>query len=166
MCKCKPRIAERTVNRKETEQTEEGGGTKIPPPHGATERSGLGGKGGTGAAHLQTGEQWRAATVLLSSSLCYLLPAARLPPIIGAREREESALLRARPGAEDASFAVAGPPSHPPSPAAAVWPLSTARAVRAACVRRTNTTQEGARERRKGRRRWERGNLGGASWWC
>jgi hypothetical protein len=115
MCKCKPRIAERTVNRKETEQTEEGGGTKIPPPHGATERSGLGGKGGTGAAHLQTGEQWRAATVLLSSSLCYLLPAARLPPIIGAREREESALLRARPGAEDASFAVAGPPgSHPP----------------------------------------------------
>jgi hypothetical protein len=65
----------------------------------------------------------------------------------------------AGPGAEDASFAVAGPPS----PAAAVWPLST---VCAACVHRANTTRRGLeREEIKGEEAlgaWEsRGELGG-----
>jgi hypothetical protein len=85
------------VNRQETEETEEGGGAKIPPPQGDRKIRPRG-KGGTGAAHLRAGEQWRATTVFLPSSLSYLLPAARLPPIIVVREREESALLGARPG--------------------------------------------------------------------
>lgn len=87
---------------------------------------------------LRAGEQWRATTVFLPSSLSYLLPAARLPPIIVVREAGRICTVggEAGPGAEDASFAVAGPPS----PAATVWPLST---VCAACVHRANTTRRG-----------------------